>query len=178
MTSHTAPIIETDRLRLRPQSLDDFAFYEAMWADPTVTKFIGEPRAREEVWTKYLRNAGFWAMLGYGFWAVEEKDGVLVGEAGIGEFKRNMTPLIESVPEAGWVFTADAHGKGYATETVSAIAAWADQSLDAPQTTCIIEPRHKVSIRVAEKCGYALQGPATYHGEDIIIMTRPRLGNA
>ena len=127
---------------------------------------------------KFLRNAGFWAMLGYGYWAVEEKDGALVGEAGLGEFKRDMTPLIESTPEAGWVFAVDAQGKGYATETVKAIASWADENLEAPQTTCIIEPGHKASIRVAEKCGYALQGPAQYHGEDIIIMTRPRQGNA
>ena len=112
MTGRDAPIIETDRLRMRPQALQDFAFFEAIWADPAVNEFIGgKPRPREEVWMKFLRNAGFWSMLGYGCWAVEEKDGALVGEAGFGEFKRNMPPLIESTPEAGWVFSPTAFGK-------------------------------------------------------------------
>ena len=177
MTAGTAPIIETERLRLRPQSLQDFAFFEAMWADSLVTKFVGGARAREEVWTKFLRNAGFWALLGYGFWAVEEKGGELLGEVGLGEFKRNVVPLVEGNPEAGWVFDVNAQGKGFATEAVSAVLAWADDNLIAPQTTCIIDQGHKDSIRVAEKCGFVRKSDGQYHGEEVVIMARTRRTN-
>ena len=179
MTAASAPTLETDRLRLRAQALGDFEFYAQMWADPAVTMFIGgRPRPREEVWMKFLRNAGSWTMLGFGYWAVEEKtSGGLLGEAGIGEFEREMTPSIAGTPEAGWVFAQHAHGHGYATEAVGAIMAWSDENLEAEKTTCIIEPTHHASIRVAEKCGFQTETTTVYHGDDIVIMARPRGGN-
>ena len=70
----TAPTIETERLTLRPHRLDDFDAYAVMWADSVVTRFIGgRPRTREESWIRFLRHPGMWSMIGYGFWAVEDK---------------------------------------------------------------------------------------------------------
>jgi RimJ/RimL family protein N-acetyltransferase len=44
-----APILETDRLRLRAHTAEDFAASAAMWGDPDVTRFIGgRPFTREE----------------------------------------------------------------------------------------------------------------------------------
>ena len=46
-----------------------------MWADPAVTRFIGgRVFNREEVWARLLRYAGHWQWMGYGFWAIEEKE--------------------------------------------------------------------------------------------------------
>ena len=61
-----------------------------MWADPEVTRYIGgRPFGVEEVWTRLLRYAGHWALLGYGYWAVIEKSsGRFVGEAGLADFHR------------------------------------------------------------------------------------------
>jgi hypothetical protein len=69
-----APILETERLTLRGHRLDDFGPYAAMWADPVVTQHIGgKPIPEEESWTRFLRQAGHWALLGFGYWVVEEK---------------------------------------------------------------------------------------------------------
>ena len=77
MNSHSSgnvPVIETERLVLRAHRLDDFDAYAVMWADPVVTRFIGgKPRTREESWIRFLRHPGMWSMLGFGFWAIEEK---------------------------------------------------------------------------------------------------------
>ena len=44
-----APVIETERVILRPHRIEDFEAYQAMWADPGVTRFIGgRARSREE----------------------------------------------------------------------------------------------------------------------------------
>jgi len=65
------PTIETERLILRGHTPEDFPAFAAMWADPVVTRFIGgAPLAEEDAWAKYLRVAGHWALLGYGFWSI------------------------------------------------------------------------------------------------------------
>ena len=79
------PVIETPRLTLRGHRLDDFSDCAAMWADPIVTRHIGgKPFSEEDTWTRLLRYAGHWLLLGFGYWAIEEKDtGSFVGELGI-----------------------------------------------------------------------------------------------
>jgi RimJ/RimL family protein N-acetyltransferase len=68
----SAPRIETARLVLRAQTLDDFPFFAAMWADPIATRYIGDgaPRETEETWASFLAHAGRWKLLGFGSWAV------------------------------------------------------------------------------------------------------------
>ena len=170
----TAPTLETQRLRLRARTLEDFSFIKSMWADPDVTKFIGgEPRSEEESWTKFLRMIGHWSVMGFGYWMVEEKDsGTLLGEVGFGEFKRDMAPPIKGEPELGYAFAATAHGKGYASESVGAVVAWADEHLGAVRMSCIIDLENRASIRIAEKCGFVETGHAMYHGEEILLLHR------
>jgi RimJ/RimL family protein N-acetyltransferase len=73
-TAVQVPVLETERLKLRGHRLDDFAPCAAMWADPLVTRHIGGiPLSAEESWTRLLRYVGHWALLGFGYWVVEEK---------------------------------------------------------------------------------------------------------
>ena len=45
------PVLETERLRLRGFTLEDFDDYAAMMADPEVMRFIGgEPLTHGESW--------------------------------------------------------------------------------------------------------------------------------
>jgi RimJ/RimL family protein N-acetyltransferase len=100
------PEIVTDRLRLRPHGMQDFAASAAMWADPEVTRFIGgRPFSEEETWARLLRYAGHWSFLGFGYWAVEEHSGSdFIGEVGFADFKRQIQPPIGDIPELGWLF--------------------------------------------------------------------------
>src|ERR1700683_3795866 len=116
------PVLETERLKLRGPPLDDFPKFAAMWADPNVCRYIGgKPLNEEESWTKFLRYAGHWSLLGFGYWAVQEKSsGNFVGEIGFADYKRELEPSLKGEPEIGWVLASAAHGKGYATEAVRA----------------------------------------------------------
>ena len=169
-----APIVETERLRLRGRNLDDFTFINRMWSDPGVTKYIGgKPRPEEENWTKFLRMIGHWPMMGFGYWLVEEKDsGNLVGEVGFGEFKRDMKPLIKGEPELGYAFAASAHGKGYASEAAVAAVKWGDEFFGTLRMSCIVDPGNSASVRVAEKCGFEKTAQGLYHGEEIVVLHR------
>lgn len=142
--------------------------------DPDVVRHLGgTPFAREDTWRRILSAVGLWSMLGYGYWAVERKqEGDLIGQVGFSDFKRDMQPSIEGLPEMGWIFSPHAHGHGYASEAVMAALAWADESLKAPVIPAIIDPGNAPSIRVAERCGFADREEATYRGAPILLFRR------
>jgi RimJ/RimL family protein N-acetyltransferase len=168
------PVLETERLILRGHTIDDFPSYAAMWAEPVVTRFIGgAPLGEEDAWAKFLRIAGHWALMGYGFWAIEEKaSGKRIGEAGILNVKRDMVPSFHGVPEIGWGLHPSVHGKGYATEAVNAILAWAERRFGKVRMVCIIAPENTPSLRVAERTGFREQVRTTYKGEPIVLLER------
>jgi RimJ/RimL family protein N-acetyltransferase len=145
-----------------------------MWADPAVTRYIGgKPFSEEETWTRLLRYVGHWSLLGFGYWVVEEKaTGRFVGEIGFADYKRNLDPSFQDTPEAGWVFVAQSHGKGYATEAVRAVIAWGDAHFGTSRTFCIIHRENLASVRVAEKCGYRELQITTYKGHPAKVFVR------
>lgn len=150
------PTLETDRLRLRGHRLEDFKDCLRLWSDPDVTRYIGgKPLNGEEVWARILRYAGHWRMLGYGYWLIEEKSsGLFVGELGFADFKRQITPSFDGIPEIGWALIPWAQGKGYATEALRRAVDWGDGHFGRIPTGCLINPDNAASIRVAEKGGY------------------------
>lgn len=176
MTNTTAPALETGRLTLRGHTLADSDESAAMWGDAEVTRHIGgRPSTPEEAWARVLRYGGMWPLLGHGYWVVREREtGRFVGEVGLADFRREMTPPLEGAPEAGWVLAPWAHGRGFATEAVRAALTWADAHLSAPRTVCIIAPENAASIHVAGKCGYRQFAEGTYKGEPTLLFERPR----
>jgi RimJ/RimL family protein N-acetyltransferase len=168
--------LQTDRLILRPHVLADFAELAAMWNDPVVTRHIlrGARVTEGDIWSRLLRYVGHWTLQGYGFFAVRERTtGAFVGDVGFMDFRREMQPALVA-PECGWVLAASAHGRGYATEAVSAVTAWADARF--PLTTCIIDPDNTASIRVAAKCGFVAVRDAELAGDPVHVFERPRAG--
>ena len=168
------PVLLTGRLRMRPHRIADFADCAAMWGDPVVTRFIGgRPFSGEEVWTRILRYAGHWHLLGFGYWALEDKaTGQFLGEVGFAEYQREIDPPLDGAPEIGWVLAPHAHGKGYATEAVRAALAWGDRHFEGPRTACLIHPDNLPSIRLAEKCGYREWLRTSYKGQPTILFSR------
>ncbi len=162
MNAGKPPRLETERLVLDAHRADDFEALAAMWADPEVVRHItGKASTREASWSRLLRYAGLWPMLGYGYWAVREKSsGRYVGDAGFADFRRAILPSIEGLPEAGWVLAPWAHGKGYATEAIGAALDWLD--------------RTQTHLRVAEKNGFVVAGPLTDGFENTSLLIRKR----
>jgi RimJ/RimL family protein N-acetyltransferase len=169
-----APIIETGRLRLRPHRPGDLADCAAMWGDRQVTRHIGaRPLAVDEVWAKILRYAGHWSLLGYGYWAIEERAaGRFLGEAGFADFKRGIGPAFDDAPEIGWALAPAAQGAGVAREAVAAVLRWGDRHFEAARTVCLIHPDNLASLRLAEKCGYREFRRTTYKDQPAILLQR------
>ncbi|NVD38415.1 GNAT family N-acetyltransferase [Ensifer sp. HO-A22] len=173
---HSVPIIETERLVLRPYRRDDFTAYAALFADSEVTRFVGGvPYTREQSWTRFLRQVGMWHYFGFGFFAIQDRaTGTFLGEAGFHDVHRLITPSLEGTMETGWALSPKAHGQGLATEAVSAALEWADRQFPQVRKTCIIDVGNRASVRVAEKQGFKEFWRTSYHGTHVIMFERQR----
>jgi RimJ/RimL family protein N-acetyltransferase len=146
-----------------------------MLADPAVMRFIGaELLDREQAWRKLLQSPGLWALLGYGNWTVERReDGAFLGLVGFADYKRELIPSLEGLPEMGWLLAGHAHGQGYAAEAVSAALEWAGEAIGSTEIVAIIHPDNAPSIRLAERCGFRRAEDTLYRGDPTLIFRRP-----
>ena len=170
------PVIETERLRLRGHTLEDFRHTRALWGNLAVMEYMGgAPRTTEDCWARFLRYAGHWHFLGFGYWVVEEKDTQdFVGEVGFADFKRDLEPPLEGIPELGWTLTPEKHGKGYATEAAKAAMQWARKHFGSSRFTCLIHPDNRASMNVAAKCGFLPVRSGVYKGRPNIVLETSR----
>jgi RimJ/RimL family protein N-acetyltransferase len=146
-----------------------------LWSDPAVIRHIAaRPFTEEEVWTRLLRYAGHWALMGFGFWMVRETaTDRFVGEVGFAEHRRDLIPSVVGSPEIGWVLTPSVHGQGFATEAVHAAVDWCDAHFGrTTRTVCLINPHNGPSLRVAEKAGYREYARTTYKDAPTILLER------
>jgi RimJ/RimL family protein N-acetyltransferase len=173
-TDLAIPTLETDRLILRGPREADVEAMVAIWQDPVVMAYFhGKPLTRQDIWARFLKGLGLWALRGFGLFAIEERaTGAYIGTAGAFEVKREMIPRIEDMPEVGWTLAARFHGKGYATEAVRAALAWTDEKLGHPEMFCIVAPANEASVRVAEKCGFRHLYETIYEEVETLVMKR------
>ncbi|HEX8194064.1 MAG TPA: GNAT family N-acetyltransferase [Allosphingosinicella sp.] len=171
-----APRIETARLVLRTSIPQDLDAHAAMLGDPAVMHHLtGAGLPREDAWRRMLQGPGLWAMLGYGYWSVERRaDNRYIGQLGFADFKRDMVPSLDGLPEMGWLFAADAQGQGFAREGVEAALRWADEALKPAEIVAIIAPHNAPSIRLAERTGFVRAEETAYKGEPTLVFRRRR----
>ncbi|HZC37924.1 MAG TPA: GNAT family N-acetyltransferase [Sphingomicrobium sp.] len=170
-----APVIETDRLILRPFRKEDLDAHAATLGDEEVMRHIGgKPLNREDSWRRLMSGVGSWALIGMGPWAVERKsDGGMVGHCGFFQFERDMSPLILREPEMGWIFHRSVHGQGIAFEACHAALAWAEREIAAPSYPAIIDLENAPSIKLARRLGFLREPDGIYRGAPIAVFRRP-----
>lgn len=174
-----APRLETDRLILRPHGIEDFADCAAMWRDPQVVKYtIGTESPPQRTWQRLLAYCGHWALLGFGYWAVESRlSGRYIGELGFADFHRDLLPQsVQGLPEIGWALAVEAQGRGYATEALHKVLEWGDTNLGAPRSICIIHRENHASIHLARKFGYLTTVRAATDSEPVMLLARAASG--
>ena len=170
----SAPVIETERLILRPPQHSDFDDIFAMWSDIKVVRHVtGNAFTKEEAWARLLRSVGHWTLMGFGYWVVSEKhSGKFLGEVGFGQYKRGIDPAFDEAPEIGWMLTVSSQGQGYATEAVRAALQWADTRWPEAEGVCIISPENAASLALARKCAFAQSRTTSYKGKPTVVFQR------
>ncbi|WP_417828538.1 GNAT family N-acetyltransferase [Thalassospira sp.] len=142
---------ETERLVLRPRTMDDLDACLAMDRAPGVVDFIPGP------WVDPVQHRAFIKARieqdygnGLGYWSIFAKTKphdflgwiLLIPEDGAG-------PEIE----IGWRLHPDYWGQGIASEAATVIAEHAFGGLELPCIIADIDPDNRASIKLAEKLG-------------------------
>jgi [ribosomal protein S5]-alanine N-acetyltransferase len=149
----TAPVLSTQRLRLRPMEDRDLDALCTFWCDAENVKYFLKPATREEVAARIRTNQGRYREFGYGRWAVTLPDGQVIGDCGLIWQDVDARKRLE----VGYVFRKDQWGKGFATEAARACVEFAF-ALGEPEVIALIRPENTPSIRVAERLGMILEG--------------------
>jgi len=147
--------ITTERLSIRRSRPEDAPTISAYRSDPEVRRYQGWDRTDvasitaeiEEMTGRSPGDPGGWVQF-----TVEERDaGRLVGDVG-------MSPADDEpgVIKIGYTVSPAFQGRGYATEAVRALIAYAFETLGADLVRAYASAENAPSIRVAEKVGMRL----------------------
>jgi RimJ/RimL family protein N-acetyltransferase len=144
----TTVILETERLRLRPYTLDDEPDLYAVFEDSYARMFYPEMIYRENVrkWIDWsLRN---YEEFGFGLWAMELKvSGAFVGDCGLTyqdvEGQKQL--------EIGYHVAEGHRHKGYATEAARACLKYGFDTTSCLFICSIVRPENEASCSVARR---------------------------
>jgi ribosomal-protein-alanine N-acetyltransferase len=147
-----APTLETGRLVLRPWRDADLEPWAAMNADPRVMEFFPATLDRAESDAQVERVRAKLEADGFGWWALEAKDGPSF--AGVICLQRVPydTPFGPAY-EIGWRVAPACWGRGYAPEGARAAAAHAFGVLGLDEVVALTARINVRSRRVMEKLG-------------------------
>lgn len=154
--------MQTERLILRPFTLDDAEEYFPLVSDPDIVRYTGEPplasvdEARDVLLTRPLRD---YARHGFGRMAcIEKQSGRLIGFSGL--------KYLEQLGEVdvGYRFLPDCWGKGYATESAMALMRQGVREHGLQRIIGLVEPANGASVHVLKKLGLQFERTTRLEG--------------
>jgi RimJ/RimL family protein N-acetyltransferase len=148
-------MLETERLILRPFTLDDAEAWLPLISLPEIIRYTGDvpatsvDEARESLRTRPLRD---YEVHGYGRMAVIEKaSGRLVGFSGL-KYVAELRDV-----DIGYRFLPDCWCKGYATESARPLMEQGWKQLGLKRIVGTVHPGNPASGRVLEKLGLSYE---------------------
>ena len=158
-----APVIETERLVLRPHEAADFEPYAAMMASDRAVH-MGGPMGRERAWFEFASDVAQWPLHGHGALAVTLRGaGTLAGQVLVQ--RRPYWPE----PELGWMALPGHEGRGYLFEAARALRDWVRKAVTLPSLVSYVAPANARSIALAERLGAVRDDAATPPGPDTLV---------
>jgi ribosomal-protein-alanine N-acetyltransferase len=167
-----APIVETERLVLRPFEPHDIGAAR-FYADPEVMRYIpggavnqAELEERFADWVEKRRAE--WKS-GLGMWAVVFKaSGATIGHCGL-----KLLPDGSDV-EVFYLLAKSYWNQGIATEAAKAAIRYGFERANLQRIAAVALPANVGSLRVMEKAGMRREGPARFYDCDVILYSVAR----
>ena len=153
---------------LRPLVAEDLDDVDALLDEPEVLRFtrlpVPPPPDYARTWLERY-EAGRLEGTREAFAALDD-DGRFVGLALAVDIDREGREV-----ELGYITAPAARGRGVATGMLDALTRWAFDDLRALRVTLIIDVENRASSRVAERCGYVLEGVmrSSYLKDDVRV---------
>ena len=156
MSSYPTPILTTERLTLRPMTMDDAADLFTVFSDPAVVRYWSA-----EPWTSvaFAESAIARALDGYR----EQSEvrlgielaatGALIGTVNLHHFFPQNRRC-----ELGYALGSPHWGKGYATEALEVALDYGFHELRLNRVEADIDPRNGASAAVLERLGFRKEG--------------------
>lgn len=145
-------ILETERLILRPHTLDDVEPSYQMNLDEEVSRYTGDRgvQSREEIHRRIKEDVlGDYAKYGFGRFAVMLKsENIFIGFSGL-----KYLPDLDEV-DLGYRLVRDYWGKGYATESAQASLDFGFNQLGLERIIALALPENEASIHIMDKLGF------------------------
>jgi RimJ/RimL family protein N-acetyltransferase len=159
-----APVIVGARILLRPLRIEDFKPLADLFTSERA-RFIGGPQPAKKVWRDFASDVGQWNLLGFGSWAIEERQtGACAGMTGLN------FPVEFPERELGWVLFDGFENKGYAFEAAKLALGYAFDTLKFTTLVSYIDRDNARSIRLAEKlCGVPDPQAATPENDPCLV---------
>jgi RimJ/RimL family protein N-acetyltransferase len=166
----TGPVLQTERLTLRPQVAEDWPDYAAFLASAR-SAGMGGPFGTRDAWGMFCHDLALWPLYGHGALMVDRRDtGETVGQVGI-----NAGPLFPET-ELGWLVYAGQERQGYATEAAAALRDWGFATRRLPTLVSYVGPDNHRSALVAERLGAVLDAEAAPQDPGDLVFRHPRPG--
>lgn len=146
------PLLQTERLILRPWEERDRAPFAALNADSATMEHFPAVLTRAESDAHIDRARAHFERHGFSFCAVEHREsGAFIGQVGLAHvsFEAPFTPAVE----IGWRVAREFWGLGYAPEAAAAALAHGFGTLGLREIVAFTIPVNRRSRRVMEKLG-------------------------
>lgn len=157
--------LETQRLVLRPMSLEDAAFILELVNEPSFIQNIGDRKVRSlEDAQSYIRNGPIasYERHGFGLYVMEMKEThEPMGMCGL--IKRD---TLEDV-DIGYALLPRFWSQGYAVEAAQAMKDYARDVIKLKRLVAITDPANQGSIRLLEKIGLRFVKMVRLSADDI-----------
>jgi RimJ/RimL family protein N-acetyltransferase len=160
----SGPVLETNRLHLRPCRSEDLERIHVLWTNDRVLHFLFDERvmSRDEARTFVDASCANFARYGYGLWLVFARGtDQLLGFAGFLRGEEADPWLIYGVHPEHW-------GAGYATEAARAVVVYAFDNLALEKIIADVDEPNVASVRVLEKLGLKRVNRAMVNGRPLL----------
>lgn len=151
------PVLETERLVLRPFRHSDIDEYLAFFTTDAVQKYLGGiliPKDMDDAkrWIDNINGRCLKARLVF-TWCIQMKaDNAIVGRCDLGGF------LKKSMAEVSYYLTSDRWHQGIMREALQAVLLFGFGSLKLRRIQALVLPDNKASIALLQRLGFTTEG--------------------
>lgn len=146
------PVIETDRLVIRPMNVTDIPALKKWMPDGSIYTYWGKGPGKAEKQPELLFEKKERSTKSFHLGIAEKETDEVIGDVWV--------YLIENdrMAQIAIRLSNEKHGRGYGTEALSAMTGFCFENTELKRLWTQVDVRNTASVRMLEKCGYTREG--------------------